>query len=115
LELDQQAKIFKALADVTRLRILELLPAEPVCQQMYNVCELVEELGGSQPNMSRHLQILKEAGLVQCRKACSSVYYWRVPQAFERARQVLGRYASSGEGGGDSPVATDDRRRGGVV
>jgi len=93
LEKEQQAKIFRAVGDVTRLRILELLPAEPMCQPMYNVCELVDELGGSQPNMSRHLQILKDAGLVQCRKACSSVYYWRVPEAFDHICNMLQRLA----------------------
>ncbi len=72
-----QAKVLKALADVTRLKILSLLPAKPICNDMYNVNELVDEIGGSQPNISRHLRILKEAGLVDCRKACSSVYYWR--------------------------------------
>lgn len=97
MDTDQQAKQFKAISDVTRLRVLELLPAAPACEAMYNVCELVEELGGSQPNMSRHLQILKEAGLVRCRKACSSVYYWRVPDAFEQIREVLKRFATERE------------------
>jgi ArsR family transcriptional regulator, arsenate/arsenite/antimonite-responsive transcriptional repressor len=93
MDSDQQAHIFKAIGDPTRLRILQLLPAEPACGQMYNINELVEEIGGSQPNMSRHLQVLKAAGLVQCRKACSSVYYWRVSEAFERARAALGAFA----------------------
>lgn len=94
MDIDQQVKVFKAVSDATRLRILDLLPAKPLCKDMYNVCELVDELGGSQPNMSRHLQILKEAGLVQCRKACSSVYYWRVPEAFKQIRDVLRRFAT---------------------
>ena len=90
---EQQCKIFKALGDTTRLRVLELLPDEPKCEEMYNVCELVEEIGGSQPNMSRHLRILKEAGLVECRKACSSVYYWRKGEAFKQAGKMLGAMA----------------------
>jgi len=94
LEFEEQANLFKAVADATRLRILHLLPSSPTCEEMYNVCELVEELGGSQPNMSRHLQILKQAGLVRCRKACSSVYYWRVPEAFERLREALDFFVS---------------------
>jgi len=89
-----QAKIFKALGDVTRLKVLQLLPSEPICKEMYNVGDLVEVIGGSQPNMSRHLHILKEAGLVCCRKACASVYYWRVPDAFEKVRQILGPLAA---------------------
>ncbi len=95
MDLDQQAKIFKAIGDTTRLRILERLPAEPICEQMYNVSELVAEIGGSQPNMSRHLHILKEAGLVRCRKACSSVYYWRVPEVFDQVRHLLDAFAAA--------------------
>ena len=89
MDVELQAKVFKAIGDVTRLRILQLLPSEPICEEMLNVSDLVEAIGGSQPNMSRHLQILKEAGLVKCRKACCSVYYWRLPDAFERVRGIL--------------------------
>jgi DNA-binding transcriptional ArsR family regulator len=87
--LDERSAVFRALGDPTRLRILEILPVEPVCEDMYNVNELVHEIGGSQPNMSRHLHILKHAGLVCCRKQCASVYYWRVPEAFDRIAAAL--------------------------
>ncbi len=93
MDIEQQAQIFKALGDPTRLKILQLLPTEPRCEAMYNVNELVEEIGGSQPNMSRHLQILKAAGLVCCRKQCNSVYYWRVRGAFKNLRKQLGDFA----------------------
>jgi ArsR family transcriptional regulator len=101
LDHERHAAIHKALGDVTRLRILERLPDAPVCAEMYNVTELVEEIGGSQPNMSRHLHILKQAGLVKCRKACSSVYYYRVPEAFEALREVLDRLAEPHGGQAD--------------
>ncbi|MBN1673362.1 MAG: helix-turn-helix transcriptional regulator [Kiritimatiellae bacterium] len=71
------AGVFKALADPFRLRILDLLPSTPDCRSVYNVNELVEELGGSQPNMSHHLKVLKHAGVVKCKKMCSSVYFYR--------------------------------------
>ncbi len=100
MNLEMQARVFKAMGDMTRLRILERLPDEPECKDMYNVGELVEEIGGSQPNMSRHLHILKEAGLVHCRKACSSVYYWRDPAAFAQIRRVV-----SGMASGEAPTA----------
>lgn len=87
--IEEQARILKAIGDVIRLKILHLLPSQPRCEEMYSVGDLVKEIGGSQPNMSRHLHILKEAGLVNCRKACCSVYYWRVPEAFERIRETL--------------------------
>ena len=93
IDTENQCKVFRAIGDETRLKILDLLPAEPRCEDMYSVSELVEAIGGSQPNISRHLHILKEAGLVKCRKACSSVYYWRVPEAFGQVREALGRFA----------------------
>jgi len=104
MDVEQQSRVFKAIGDPTRLRILQLLPAEPICEQMYNVGELVEAIGGSQPNMSRHLQILKEAGLVHCRKACCSVYYYRLPEAFARIGEALAELAgpSPARAGGDS-------------
>ena len=89
MDIDQQTTVFKALADPTRLRVMQLLPAEATCGKMYSVGELVEAVGGSQPNMSRHLHILKAAGLIKCRKACSSVYYWKVPEAFEQIQQLV--------------------------
>ena len=92
---EQHAQVFKAIGDPTRLRILQLLPAEPDCKRMCNVNELVEEIGGSQPHMSRHLHILKAAGLGRCRKACCSVYYWRGQEAFEQIRSALAAFTES--------------------
>jgi len=95
MDIEQQAAVFKALADPTRLRIMQLLPAEARCGQMYSVGELVEAVGGSQPNMSRHLHVLKAAGLIKCRKACSSVYYWKVPETFEQVQRLLGQISGA--------------------
>ncbi len=92
MKLESEAKIFRAIGDVTRLKVLRLLPSEPACEDMYSVGELVKEIGGSQPNMSRHLHILKEAGLVNSRKACCSVYYWRMPGAFKRICECLTKF-----------------------
>ena len=92
VNIERQAEILRAIGDVTRIRILRLLPSQPRCEEMYNVGDLVKEIGGSQPNMSRHLHVLKGAGLVKCRKACCSVYYWRVPGAFKRVRECLAQF-----------------------
>ncbi len=73
---DSFAGIFAALGEPTRLRIMQILPREPLCEQMYNVVELAEELGLTQPTVSHHLKILSEAGLVQCRRQCNSIYYY---------------------------------------
>ena len=53
MDIDQQTTVFKALADPTRLRVMQLLPAEATCGQMYSVGELVEAIGGSQPGHTR--------------------------------------------------------------
>ena len=55
--------IFKALADPTRLKILECIENEEKC-----ICEVIPYTGKSQPNVSLHLKILKNAGLVNERK-----------------------------------------------
>jgi ArsR family transcriptional regulator len=57
--LKKTTKVFKALSDETRVRILKMLEARPLC-----VCEIQFVLKGSQPNVSHHLKTLSEAGLV---------------------------------------------------
>jgi ArsR family transcriptional regulator len=61
--LKNATKVFKALSDETRLRILKMLQARPLC-----VCEIQHVLKGSQPNVSHHLKTLSEAGLVESKK-----------------------------------------------
>jgi ArsR family transcriptional regulator len=57
------SEVFAAFADATRLRVLSLLHEQKeVC-----VCDLCEVLGVPQPKVSRHLAILREAGLVEVR------------------------------------------------
>ncbi|MGN6368529.1 MAG: ArsR/SmtB family transcription factor [Phycisphaerae bacterium] len=73
---DRFAKVFAALGEPTRLRIMQILPREPICEQMYNVIELADELGLTQPTISHHLKILAKAGLVQSRRQCNSVYFY---------------------------------------
>jgi ArsR family transcriptional regulator len=58
-----RAKIFNALADPTRLEILEFLRTSEKC-----VCEIIPYVGLIQPVVSRHLKILKDCGLVRDRK-----------------------------------------------
>ena len=61
---------FKALADGSRLRILNLLLHGELCG-----CDIQHVLAASQPNISRHLQYLKNAGLVLDRRDGFRVYY----------------------------------------
>jgi ArsR family transcriptional regulator len=58
-----EIEIFKALADPTRLKILECIKDEEKC-----ICEVIPCTGKSQPNVSLHLKALKQAGLVNERK-----------------------------------------------
>jgi ArsR family transcriptional regulator, arsenate/arsenite/antimonite-responsive transcriptional repressor len=52
-------KVMKAMADKNRLRILKMLQQRKMC-----VCEIREVLGLSQPSVSKHLKILKDAGII---------------------------------------------------
>ena len=58
-----EVAIFKALADPTRLKILECLKNGERC-----ICEIIPYTGKSQPNVSQHLKVLKIAGLVDERR-----------------------------------------------
>ena len=63
-------KLFRALADRTRLRLLNLLGDDEVC-----VCFLVEILGESQPKISRHLAYLRRVGAVAARREGKWMHY----------------------------------------
>lgn len=69
-EAEKRSKVFKALADPTRLRILTLLEIREMC-----VCEVMIALGLTQPTASHHLGILENAGLVKGRKEGKWVFY----------------------------------------
>ena len=87
----------QALSEPVRLRILRLLPVGHKCEEMYNVSELAEELGLSQPVVSRHLAMLKRAGLVSCERVCQGVYYAIDGQ---RAKDILAAFRASLQGSG---------------
>jgi ArsR family transcriptional regulator len=82
---DQLAARFKALADPTRVTIVNRLAgADTVC-----VCNFVAELGLSQPTISHHLRILREAGLVESERRGTWAHYRLVPGAVEALREAL--------------------------
>lgn len=90
---DQFARVFAALGEATRLRIMQILPRQPICEQMYNVIELADELGLTQPTISHHLKILSDAGLVLCRRECNSLYFYvNQPVVREWLCQVKSRF-----------------------
>jgi ArsR family transcriptional regulator len=80
-------RLFKALADRHRIRILNILLAaegEAVC-----VCEFQPLLGISQPTVSHHLKQLVEAGLLEREKRGTFAYYSLAPGALERIGDLL--------------------------
>jgi ArsR family transcriptional regulator len=78
------AGLFAALADHTRLRLLNLIGGREVC-----VCYFVEILRQGQPKISRHLAYLRRAGLVAARREGKWMHYRMVPQADEAAASIL--------------------------
>jgi ArsR family transcriptional regulator len=70
LHVGPASRLFKALGDETRLRIVALLSHGELC-----VCHLQEALGLSQPHVSRHLAVLRSAGVVTHRRERKWVYY----------------------------------------
>jgi ArsR family transcriptional regulator, arsenate/arsenite/antimonite-responsive transcriptional repressor len=85
-ERDALAARFKALADPTRVAIINSLSAaEEVC-----VCNLTETFDLSQPTISHHLKILREAGLVESSRRGTWAYYRLVPEAISALRGALG-------------------------
>ena len=62
--------LFRALADETRLRLLNLIADREIC-----VCYFVEILGLSQPKISRHLAYLRNAGIVSARRDGKWMHY----------------------------------------
>ena len=69
-------KVFKTLSDPTRVRVLALLEQEELAVQ-----ELMDVLGMAQSRVSRHLGILREAGLLRDRRDDTYVFYRFDPPA----------------------------------
>ncbi len=76
--------LFRALADRTRLRLLNLIGANEVC-----VCYFVEVIGTNQPKISRHLAYLRRAGVVAARRDGKWMHYRVVEPKDEHAARVF--------------------------
>ncbi|MNS09687.1 HTH-type transcriptional repressor AseR [compost metagenome] len=68
--LEEKARLFKALGDEVRLKLLHLVRDQEVC-----VCDLVTAMGMAQGTLSHHLSVLHQAGLVTARKQGRWNYY----------------------------------------
>ena len=82
--LTDMEKLFAALADKTRLRLLNLIRDEEVC-----VCFFVEALDESQPKISRHLAYLRKSGLVTARREGKWMHYRINEPEDENLRRIL--------------------------
>jgi ArsR family transcriptional regulator len=96
------AKQLWAVGDPVRLRILRLLPQMADCQHESNVSSLAVKLGLSQPTVSHHLRVLRQAGLVSYRKMCRDVFYWIEPKAAGAMLRTM-EQVFAGEAGGKAP------------
>ncbi|MFJ1969285.1 ArsR/SmtB family transcription factor [Streptomyces sp. NPDC087903] len=82
------AKVFKALGDPVRLRLMSMIASRgeggEVC-----VCELTPAFELSQPTISHHLKLLRQAGLIDCERRGTWVYYWVLPGILDRLGAFL--------------------------
>jgi DNA-binding transcriptional ArsR family regulator len=81
------ASMFKALGDPVRLRLLSLIASHPGGQAC--VCEISGTFDVSQPTISHHLKLLRSAGLLDCERRGTWVYYWVIPAALQQLSSVL--------------------------
>lgn len=84
VEVEPMSRLFRALGDDVRLRIVALLTHGELC-----VCHIEEALGLTQPNASRHLGILRLAGVVSHRRRDKWVYYRLAQQQDPRCARHL--------------------------
>ena len=82
--LEQALRLFRALGDETRLRLIDRLRQGEQC-----VCDLTDELEAGQSRLSFHLKTLKDAGVVTDRRDGRWVYYALNPEVFEALEGIV--------------------------
>jgi ArsR family transcriptional regulator len=79
------APAFKALGDPVRLRLMSMIASSAeIC-----VCDLTDAFDLTGPTISHHLRVLREAGLVDCERRGTWVYYWARPGALSHLADLL--------------------------
>jgi ArsR family transcriptional regulator len=89
--------VIRLLSDPLRARIIDLLADGPAC-----TCHLVEDTGAKQPNISNHLRVLRDAGLITAEPHGRFTYYRLAPDALESAAQHLAALAERARTNSDS-------------
>jgi len=97
------ALLFKALADDTRLRLINLIGEDEVC-----VCFFVEVLKINQPKISRHLAYLRRAGVVAARREGKWIHYRLVDPPNRHAANIFREVRA---GLAEDPAMKGDRAR----
>ena len=87
-DIGEQAALFAALADPTRLKLLQILFHEspPGCRCVNNLCHL---LSVTQPAISQHLRVLKAAGLVIGERRGYRIHYRIDPEGLKRCQETI--------------------------
>jgi ArsR family transcriptional regulator, arsenate/arsenite/antimonite-responsive transcriptional repressor len=86
-EAGELARGFKALGDPVRLQLLSMIASRAggeVC-----VCDLTPAFEVSQPTISHHLKLLRQAGLIDCERRGTWVYYWVLPGVLDKLAAFL--------------------------
>lgn len=84
---DTLARMFKALSDPSRVKLLSLIAAAPDGEAC--ICDLTGPLGLSQPTVSHHMKLLADAGLVQREQRGKWAYYRPVPDVLRALADAL--------------------------
>ena|SRR5215212_951529 len=105
--IDADVQLLQALGHPSRLAIVrELTGADQVC-----ACDFTDCCDVSQPTVSHHLRILKEAGVIESERRGTSIFYRLAPSAAERLRALAGELS----GGTELIPAASLRRSAGTV
>jgi ArsR family transcriptional regulator len=83
-DLTTTARMFQALSDETRLAVVQRLRDGERC-----VCDLMGEVDAAQSRLSFHLKVLREAGIVGCRREGRWAYYWLKPDTFDEVGEAV--------------------------
>jgi len=84
IDYEAESKIFKALSEPTRLRILDILSYCEMC-----ACNMLDSLSITQSTLSHHMKVLMDCGLVLGRKSATWMYYSICPERMEMLHQFL--------------------------
>ena len=100
------ARVFKALGDPVRLRLLSMIASAAegeVC-----VCDLAGAFDLTAPTISHHLKVLRTAGLIDCERRGTWVYYRVVPETVARLGALFAPFTppAAGEAGQTEPEKT---------